>query len=982
MHEPPPFGAISDDDFRRIREVFESALEQPATERAAFVERACNGNSALVTEVQQMLAAETTPYPLLDRGVQLAPGGLRAGTVFATNFHIVEAIGHGGMGEVYRAHDSRLGRDVAIKILPRRFGLDADRLARFKREAQVLGSLNHPNIAAIHGVEEADDVRALVLELVEGPTLAERMAQGPMPIEETVSIARQIAEGLEAAHERGIVHRDLKPANVKLRPDGTVKVLDFGLAKVTQPEMLRSPEVAATPTITSPSMVARGVLLGSAAYVSPEQARGQEADKRSDIWAFGAVLYEMLSGRRAFQGDDVAETLASVLRQDIDWSALPASTPAPVRRLIVRCLDRNAGQRLRDIGEARILLEDPESLRVTARSVPPRSWSSRVMKIAAVAIVAGALGAAAAWSMRPSPIPVVTRLTFTLPEGATLVANRSVVAVSPDGTQVAYVTPSGLYLRSMSSFDTHIIRGSEDIFNTTEPAFSPDGQSIVFHTTADQTLRRIPASGGAAAIIAHTPYPYGLRWEPGGILFVQPGTPPLSDAKVREHGIMRVSADGGAPEMLITLKAGEVAYGPQLLPGEKQLLFTLATGTTADRWDKATVVVQSLSSGQRKTLIEGGSDARYLPSGHMVYAVAGSLFAVAFDVDRLEVRGAPVSVVEGVRRADASSTGGAHYSVSGNGTLVYVAGPAVPRRDIALTDRNGRSERLKLPPHLYEAPRVSPDGARIVVGTDDGSEAVIWTYRLSGATALQRVTFGGSNRFPVWSADSQRVAFQSDREGDRGIFWQRVDGTGTAERLTTPEPDESHEPEAWSPTGDILLFSITKRADMALWTLSLKHRKVAPFGDVHSATRIGGVFSPDGRWVAYARSEGRKKTIYVEPFPPTGVKHQLVAYGSELPNHPLWSADGKELFYNPGPGAFASVGISTRPTLAFGKPTVLRRPFGGASTVTRRPYDIMPDGRFVSAAEGSLADGRPAAGEIRVVLNWFEELKARVPPTQ
>jgi eukaryotic-like serine/threonine-protein kinase len=982
MHEPPPRGAISEDEFRRIREVFESALEQPLTERAVFVERACSGNSALLTEVHQMLAAETTPYPLLDRGVQLAAGGLRAGTIFATKFLIIDAIGHGGMGEVYRAHDSRLGRDVAIKILPRRFALDADRLARFKREAQVLGSLDHPNITGIHGVEESDDVQALVLELVEGPTLAERMARGPIPIDEAVPIARQIAEGLEAAHERGVVHRDLKPANVKLRPDGTVKLLDFGLAKLTQSETLRSPAVVATPTITSPSMVARGVLLGSAAYVSPEQARGREADKRSDIWAFGAVLYEMLSGRRAFQGDDVAETLASVLRQDLDWSALPASTPAAVRRLIARCLDRNAGQRLRDIGEARIVLEDPESLRVVARPVSLRSWSSRAMPIAATAIVAGVLGAAAAWSLRPSPVPAVTRLAFSLPDGAALFANRSVVAVSPDGTQVAYVTPAGLYLRSLSSFDAHIIRGSQDIFNITEPAFSPDGQSIVFHTTADQTLKRIPTGGGAAATIAHTAYPYGLRWGQGGILFVQPGNATVSDSNPRGNGIMRVSADGGVPETLITLKAGEVAYGPQLLPGEKQVLFTLATRTTPDRWDRATIVVQSLSSGHRKTLIEGGSDARYLPSGHLVYAVAGSLFAVAFDVDRLELRSAPVSVVEGIRRADASSTGGAHYSVSGNGTLVYVTGPPVPQRDIALTDRHGTRERLRLPPHLYETPRVSPDGMRIIVGTDDGNEAVIWTYRLSGATALERVTFGGNNRFPVWSADSLRVAFQSDREGDRAIFWQRVDGTGKAERLTTPGPDESHEPEAWSPAGDILLFSITKRADVALWTLSLKDRKVAAFGDVHSSTRIGGVFSPDGRWVAYAKSEAGKKTIYVEPFPPTGDKHQLVAYGSELPNHPLWSADGKELFYNPGPGAFASVSISTQPTLVFGKPTPLRRPFGGANTLTRRPYDIMADGRFVSATEGSLADGGPTTAEIRLVLNWFEELKARVPPTR
>ena len=322
-----------------------------------------------------------------------------------------------------------------------------------------------------------------------------------------------------------------------------------------------------------------------------------------------------------------------------------------------------------------------------------------------------------------------------------------------------------------------------------------------------------------------------------------------------------------------------------------------------------------------------------MPTGHLVYAVGGTLLAVPFDLDRQAVKGAPVSVVEGVRRADASSTGGAHYSFASNGTLVYIAGPLSPRLDVALTDRKGSVERLGLPPHLYEAPRVSPDGTRIAVGTDDGGEAVIWMYRLSGGAAIQRVTFGGNNRFPVWSSNGKRLAFQSDREGDRGIFWQPADGTGTAERLTTPGQDETHEPEAWSPTGnDVLLFSITKGTDVTLWTLSLKDRKTRPFGDVHSSTRLGAVFSPDGRWVAYARSEGRQKTIYIQSFPATETKYQIAANESEQPNHPLWSRDGKELFYNPGPGDFASVSVMTQPTFAFGKTTRLVRPFRGART--------------------------------------------------
>jgi Tol biopolymer transport system component len=697
----------------------------------------------------------------------------------------------------------------------------------------------------------------------------------------------------------------------------------------------------------------------------------------------------MLSGRRAFQGDDISETLASVLRQNIDWTALPASTPEPVRRLIQRCLERNPSQRLRDIGEARILLDDPESVRVSARPLPRLAWWNRAMMIAIAAIAVGALGAAAVWSLRAPPARAVTRLTFSLPEGTTLFANRSVVAISPDGTHVVFVTPAGLHLRSMSSFDARVIRGSEGIFNITEPAFSPDGQSIVFHTSADQTLRRIPVSGGSAVTIARTAYPYSLSWGPDGILFVQPGKPTLSGTDVRASGIMRVSGDGGVPELLIPLKEGEVAHGAQLLPGSRQLLFALATRTAPDRWDRANVVVQSLTSGERKTLIEGGSDARYVPTGHLVYTVGGSLFAVAFDADRLESTSAPVSVVEGIRRADASSTeatstGGAHYSFARNGTLVYVAGPLSSRRDVVLTDRKGGIERLGLPAHLYEAPRVSPDGTRIIVGTDDGNEAVIWAYGLSGASALQRVTFGGNNRFPVWASDSTRIAFQSDREGDHGIFWQPVDGTGTAERLTTPDRGDSHEPEAWSPTGDMLMFSITKGADVALWTLSLKDRTVKPFGDVHSSTRTGAVFSPDGRWVAYASSEGRKKkTVYVQPFPATGIKYELVAAENKLPNHPLWSPGGGELFYNPGPGEFASVSTSNRPTFAFGKPTTISRPFGGASTLTRRPYDITPDGRFVSVtADGASIGARSGTAEIRVVLNWFDELRGRVPPTK
>jgi serine/threonine-protein kinase len=400
---------------------------------------------------------------------------------------------------------------------------------------------------------------------------------------------------------------------------------------------------------------------------------------------------------------------------------------------------------------------------------------------------------------------------------------------------------------------------------------------------------------------------------------------------------------------------------------------------------KARIIVQSLASGERKTLVEGGSDARYVPTGHLVYAVGGSVFAVAFDVGRLEVGGGAVPMIEGVRRGAASVTGGAQFSFGSNGSLMYIPGSVSAQWDVALTDRKGGVQPLKLPPGPYEVPRVSPDGTRITFGTDDGKEAIVWVYRLSCEGAMQRVTFGGNNRFPVWSSDGKRVAFQSDRDGEQAIYWQLADGTGAAEPLTNAEPGESHEPESWSPKGDRLLFSITKGADVSLWMLSLSDRKVAPFGDVHSSTRTGAVFSPDGRWVAYASSEGSRKTIYVQPFPATGVKFQLFPKGAgQQPNHPLWSLpDGKQLFYNPGPGQFESVGVRTQPAFVFENPVAVPRPFPGASPLTRRPYDITPDGRFVAAIAAAQSEsGRSTGQQIQVVLNWFEELRARVPVTK
>jgi Tol biopolymer transport system component len=905
-------------------------------------------------------------------------------------YEILGPLGAGGMGEVYRARDAKLNRDVALKVLPELFALDIDRLARFQREAKTLAALNHPNIAAIYGFEQSSSVQALVLELVEGPTLAEKLeglrAQGSgLPFDEALPIARQIAEALEAAHEQGIIHRDLKPANVKLRPDGTVKVLDFGLAKALEPAAARAGDATMSPTITSPAMTQMGVILGTAAYMSPEQAKGRQADKRSDVWAFGAVLYEMLTGQRAFKGDDIADTLAAVLRQEVDLTALPASTPAPLRRLIARCLDRDVKRRLRDIGEARIVLEDPAAMAVDrapiAAARAPRSLWRRAIPVVVAAVVAGVLAAMAEryFSAAPSTPLTVTRFPFVLPEGQNfaLPPTRHIAALANDGAQMVYAANSRLYFRSMSALDVHAIPGTEGFDGVTEPVFSPDGRSVAFYAVADRTLKRIATTGGAAVTLCTADNPHGVSWGPRGILFGQ-----------GSRGIMQVSPNGGNPEAIVRVKDDEEAHGPQLLPDGQHVLFTVATGASLDRWDSAHVVVQSLTSGERTTLIDGGSDARYVSTGHLIYGRGRSIFASAFDLHALAPTGERVPMVVGVLASAGASTGAYQFSVSDTGSLIFIPGPAArpesEPRQFALIDRKGKVEPLALSPGQYLFPRVSPDGTRIVFGTDDGKEAIVWIYELSGTKAIQRLTFGGNNRFPIWSSDSRRVAYQSDREGDLGMFWQSAAG-GAAERLTKAEPGESHEPESWSPKSDRLLFSVTKKADISLWTVSLEDRKPTPFGDVHSSFPMGARFSPDGRWVAYASAKQGATTVYVQPFPATEVKYQLSAKGLDSPHEVTWSPDGKELFYVPRIFGFEAVSVTTQPTFAFGNAVAVPRPFRVGAPNSRTVYDITPDGRFLAFTAPTPAEFGASVGparHIQVVLNWAEELRTRLAPTK
>jgi serine/threonine-protein kinase len=889
-------------------------------------------------------------------------------------FHEITALlGKGGMGEVYRARDTKLKREVAIKILPDEFSRDAARVSRFQREAEVLAALNHPNIASIYDLQEAAEMRFLVLELVEGETLAERIQRGRIPVEEAIEIARHICEALEAAHEKGIVHRDLKPANVKITSDARVKVLDFGLAKAMENTAV-SGTLSNSPTLSLAATQA-GVILGTAAYMSPEQAKGFEVDARSDTFSFGSVFFEMLTGRQAFHGDTVAEVLASVLVREPDFSLLPANLNLRIQELLQRCLQKNPKRRWQAVGDIRAELETiaaaPHATPAAGHTVVARPLWKRAIPVVAAAVVFTIVGVISDWKLRPAVPGPVVRFTIPLSLNVDRAASRSLVAVSPDGTKLAYAGNEQILVRQMSDTEARAIPAAA---GGIEPFFSPDGQWLGFFSTADSTLKKVALTGGAAISLCKLAgAPVGISWDGDAIVLGS-----LS------QGILRVPENGGEPQTLVARKQEEEIVNPQLLDNGRAVLYSSLSSidrNTPDAWAQGEIVIQSLASGQRKVLVRGGYNAHYLPSGHLVYALRGTILAVPFDLKKMELKGGATSVVERVMEA----SGLAQAAISSSGALVYVPGgePGSTHNVVTLVDHDGKAQPLPLPSATYFDPRISPDGKQVAVETDDGKETLISIYDLSGQTNPRRLTFGGNNRTPVWSRDGRYIFFRSDREGAVGIFRQLADGTGPAERLTKAETGDSrHFPFSVDPLSRVLSFEVRFGTDSDIWLLALDgSNKVTPFLQ-QPKFQAHAAFSPDGRWLAYMSNEiAVRPEIFVQPYPSSGSaetrsKYQITRDGG---GEPLWSPDGKRLYYVWTSKLYA-VDIRTEPTFSFGKPTPLPITLI-QGTGNPRNYDITPSGKqFVVVMADTPRDGSPPPGtQINVVLNWVEELTQRVP---
>ena len=890
---------------------------------------------------------------------------LEIGTRLA-HYDVTALIGEGGMGQVYQATDTKLNRQVALKILPEAFATDPDRLARFQREAQVLASLNHPGIAAIYGIEEQEGTRALVLELVEGPTLADRISKGPIPLDEALPIAKQIAEALEAAHEAGVIHRDLKPANIKVREDGTVKVLDFGLAKALDPHAASDPSQSPTLTAAATQM---GVIMGTAAYMSPEQARGSEVDRRTDIWAFGAVLFEMLAGRRLFEEETVSDTLASVLRTDADWSALPPDMPRSVHRLLRRCLKRDRKERLQHVGDARIEIGDasepldPEADGVVAigTSLPGRSRLWQMVAIVA-AVAAGAAYAGGKWTGDAgNRATELRRLVLPLDvEGwnpGQQVSRR--FAISPAGDTIVFAggpnRSEPLYRRDLDGVETVPIPGTE---GGEAPFFSPDGRWVAFYITTEGALMRVSLAGGEPEPVAATTSGLiGASWGPDDmIVFATFGTP----------GLMRVAASGGTPEPITAMADVEGRHAfPHHLPAGNRLVFTIF-----ELGDLPRIAAVSADGGGPVELGIRGREPRYLSvgsAGYLVYGQGDGLVAVPFDAETLTVEGIPVSVLAAVHMGSTNFVAAAFAT---DGTAVSLEPHSEGLTELMWVERDGSAVRVSgIEPGPYRETQLSPDGRRVALSDS------VRSLRLHDLDTYELFTpdfMGGA--FPRWSPEGTRLVFASSQPERFQLYTVDVSGTGRGVPLV--ETEDAALPGSWSSDGKTLFFYlIDPETDRDLYAYSFEEGAVTPLLTTPADERAP-MLSPDGRWLAYLSDASGSREVYVSSLPGFDETRQVSRDGA---GEPAWSATGDELFYRSDSGAMVGVPFSGTPELRLGLPQELFRDAFLRETFGNSSYGVAPDGRFLMLRETETSG---QAARLQVTLGFADEVHRLVSAAQ
>ena len=885
----------------------------------------------------------------------LSPG-TRLGT-----FEVIGAIGAGGMGEVYRAKDTRLGREIALKVLPDAFAADSDRLARFEREAQLLASLNHPNIAAIHGLEDASGTCALVLELVPGETLADRIAKGPIPLDESLRIAWQITGAVDAAHEQGIIHRDLKPANIKITPDGTVKVLDFGLAKLTEAAGRHPAMPVQTATVTSPAvMTGVGMLLGTAAYMSPEQARGGLTDKRTDIWAFGCIVYEMLTGRRLFDGDTVTDALSNVLTKEPDWAAVPVS----IRPLLQSCLERDPKRRLRDIGDA---------WRMIDRSNEPAAQRTVALWVAgAVAVIGVAVALWAVAFRNRSAEPAASqpvRVAVDLGKSASFDTDFPMAVLSPDGTRLVLVSTgadgiSRLATRRLDQPEATVLAGTDGAY---VPFFSPDGDWVGFFSSGK--LKKTRLDGGMPLVLCDASAGRGASWGEDGRIVA---------ALDNRAGLSLVSSTEGVVTQMTKLESGELTHRwPQFLPGGKAVVFSV--GSVPGNYSSASIAVASPGTGSewtRKTVATNvGMAPRYLPTGHLVYISSGTLYAVPFDKDRLETRGTAAPVLEDV--STTISFGSAQFDVSRNGTALYRVGQTAGRTVVQWLDAAGRTEPLWDDPAFYQTPQISPDGNQLASAISDGVSQDIWVYDWRRGSKTRLTAGSGVSSYPIWTPDGQAVIFQSGGQ----MYSRRADGAERQQPLMAYDK-QLRMATSFTPDGKrLMLFEMIPGGGSLLQVVAvdsssgeLRTGKPELFRQLAAGTPSGSI-SPDGRWVAYSSTESGPYEVYVRAFPDTGRQWQISTSGGVFP---VWSRTSNELFYRtPDQLLMVTPYTVTGGSFIASRPRVWS-PTRLFNTGLTPNFDLAPDGKRFAVL---MSAGKPEARDTpraMLVLNFFDEIRRRV----